>query len=84
MPQGKTAELHGSCQPSMKNETWHRLTIVNLVEEGWCPPTSPRPHPSAASASLNLPSVERTNAGTKKGSKFALEKLAVRGFLEKS
>ena len=105
MPQGKTAELRESCQPSMKNETWHRLTIVNLVEEGWCPSYL---LPSTSINGLCVPQfalatleeaanmsiiMERIQVSSvqmlepkkvAEGSKFALEKIAMRGFWEKS
>ena len=88
----------------MNNDTWHS-SILNLVEEGWCPSYLV---PSTCINGLCLPQIalaapeeaanmsiimERIQVSSvemlepKKvvgGSKYALEKLAIRGFWEKS
>ena len=102
--QGKSGELRKSCQPSLNNDTWDS-SILNLVEEGWCPSYLV---PSTSVNRLCLPQIalatpeqaanmsiimERIQVSSvemlepKKvleGSKYALEKLAIRGFWEKS
>ena len=102
--QGKSGELRKSCQPSLNNDTWDS-SILNLVEEGWCPSYLV---PSTSINGLCLPQIalatpeqaanmsiimERIQVSSvemlepKKvleGSKYALEKLAIRGFWEKS
>ena len=105
MPQGKSAELRKSCQSSLKNETWHRSSILDLVEGGLCPsyllpsttfnglcvPQFALATPEkATNMSLIMERIQVSSSqmlDPKKvlgGSKFALEKLVIKGFWEKS
>ena len=105
VPQGKSIELRKSCQPSLNNETWHRSSILNLVEDGWCPPyllpSTPINGLCVPQFALATPEeaesmsaiIERIQVSSTEmlepkkvleGSKYAIEKLAMRGSWEKS